>query len=752
MWKKLRHILKDISIQSKLSWIIMSVTTLALIIAGAVTLYIDQVNFKKKIHNELIILADIIGDNNTANLLFQAPAEIEKSLFSLKFNSDVAQSCIYDTTGKILAAYFKTGIPTHIFPLKLKESLRNQPVLNQWDKLEVCRPIYLDKQKLGSIYISAHTDALTDRSWRFIATSLLILIVTLLIAYFVTQKLQKIISDPIIQLASIEQEISEKKDFSIRIQETRKDEIGKTINAFNEMLDQIEAQNKELILAKDNAIRSEQAKEIFLANMSHEIRTPLNAILGFGHLLNQTPQNSEQNQLINGINTSGGQLLQIINDILDISKIQSGKMTIESTLFSLHQTVQEIFQVMQYKALEKKLDLNYHIHDQVQEFLRGDPLRLKQILLNLISNAIKFTDQGSIHLEINLYDKNSQIQTLEFHIIDTGIGINSDTQHKIFENFTQADSKTSRVYGGTGLGLSICKQLVELQQGKIWVESTLGKGSSFIFQIPYSISSKELFKTSNTTEEQKYYQFKDVHILCADDYALNLLLLNTLLKKHRITFDNAENGERAVNLAERTKYDLIFMDVQMPVMDGIKASHLIRREETINANTPIIGLTANALLKNDATYYSSGMNDFMLKPFSENLLIEKIAFHVPKKTRPLSLNDKTEDTSPPSMFHSLYEMLGHDQPSIQQILKQYLIEWTDALGQLEESFKNQNHIEVSAVIHKIKPSVAYVGLTDYSNLIERIEALPSFNESLLQELIQGLREALGLISKEIKQV
>ena len=379
---------------------------------------------------------------------------------------------------------------------------------------------------------------------------------------------------------------------------------------------------RELISAKVLAERNAHAKDVFLANMSHEIRTPMNAITGFANLLKETKLDSEQKEFVSNINTAAENLLGIINDILDLSKIESGHLVIESVPFNLYEVIKNIKSVLTYKALGKNLELDYQISASIPHTILGDPTRLTQILLNLTNNAIKFTEAGSVKIVLDLQSENEDEYNILFKIIDTGVGIPQDKLMVIFDRFAQANSDTTRKFGGTGLGLSISKLLIELQQGNIFVESEEHVGSTFYFNLSFKKVKGEII------QKQETYLLpidphKKVRILLAEDNPLNQKLAMKVLERFGFFPELAENGRIAVLKVQEKQYDVILMDLQMPEMDGYQATQFIRKK--LENNTPIIALTAHSLIGEKEKCMAVGMNDYITKPFSPKDLFNKIA-------------------------------------------------------------------------------------------------------------------------------
>lgn len=398
--------------------------------------------------------------------------------------------------------------------------------------------------------------------------------------------------------------------------------------------EKVKEKTHELEVEMERAEQSEKAKEQFLANMSHEIRTPLNAILGMTRLLLDKEPRSDQMRYLNAIKESSDNLLVIINDILDLSKIEAGKIIFENIEFSIRDKANAVMQTLHLISPEKNLDLQLQIDDNVPETIIGDPYRLNQIWMNLAGNAIKFTEKGSVQLCINVQSMSDKQVTLRMEVKDTGIGISPDKLTSIFDMFTQETTSTTRKFGGTGLGLAICKRLIELQGGRIDVQSTPGKGSVFGFDITYKIGSSAKREQDATNGKQKEIRLQDLDILLAEDNEFNTMVAVDTLEGMipGVRIDVAATGKAAVELAIKKHYDLILMDLQMPEMDGYEATRLLRsyNDEKINA-VPIIAMTASVIQSEVDKCFECGMNAFVGKPFNPDELLEKIAQNLLQK-------------------------------------------------------------------------------------------------------------------------
>jgi signal transduction histidine kinase len=379
----------------------------------------------------------------------------------------------------------------------------------------------------------------------------------------------------------------------------------------------LEVLNNELFAAKEVALAATRTKSMFLANMSHEIRTPMNGIIGVAEMLRNSKLDDEQKELLRIIEISGNNLLIIINDILDFSKIETGKIELESVDMDIVAEIEQTLTLMKFRAGEKSIILNSHIDKKIFRYVKGDPVRIKQILINLVGNALKFTDQGKVELFVEMIDERNEDVVLNFKVVDTGIGIKEDTKSRLFKAFSQADPSHTRRFGGTGLGLAISFELCKLMDGTMGVESKEGEGSTFWFNL--------VLKKGEKPKEERYKEIdldidynKSLKVLLAEDNAINQKVEKYALEKFGHKVEIAKNGLEAVNMFKKNKYDLVLMDIQMPEMDGLEATRNIRHYEKQikrKSNIKIVALTACVMEGDRERFIDAGMNDVISKPF-----------------------------------------------------------------------------------------------------------------------------------------
>jgi len=651
------------TIREKLIVIIMSICITSVVVAGIAFNVWSYFSFRDKMISSLMVQAEMMASNCSAALVFDSPGDAEKMLASFEAEPSVESCYIFNAEGKLFASYCRQTDAENI-------DFHIQKDGYQLDAggLRVFQPIILQSEQIGTVALCSNLNPLKANFRSNTLIVLGIMVITSLVGYLLTTRLQRIISRPILQLAELASRVREKRDYSQRALNISNDEIGTLIEAFNQMLDEIQLEmdervkaQKELMKHRDHleeivnertgelkstnhrlelavekanlmarqANEANKAKSEFLANMSHEIRTPMNAIIGFSELLAEEELTEEQESYLHTIMNSSRNLLRLINDILDFSKIEAGKLQTEIIECNFEQFIGDIESFLRPMATEKGLDFHVLRCDDLPSVILTDPVRLRQCLVNLTGNAIKFTDQGHVYINVST-ERRADKDCIRFDVEDTGIGIPDDKKDTIFEAFIQADGSTTRKFGGTGLGLTITRQLVELLGGTISVDSAENKGSVFTILLPAGVD----FDTVRTADPYKAMdelivtpqprqtdpQPETAHggrILVAEDAAANQKLITVLLERLGHTVTVVDNGQLALEAVEKQEFDLIFMDMMMPVMNGYTATKKLRAR---GCRLPVIALTANAMKGDDQKCYEAGCNEYISKPIDRQKL------------------------------------------------------------------------------------------------------------------------------------
>lgn len=530
-------------------------------------------------------------------------------------------------------------------------------------------------------------------------------------------------------------------------------------NELTEAKEFAEKANEQAQIAKQNAQLATQkaeeavkAKQLFLSNMSHEIRTPMNAIIGFTKVLLKTELDSKQKEYLTAIKMSGDALIVLINDILDLAKVDAGQMTFEQIPFRPGLSLSAMLHLFKQKILEKNLKLEVEYDNTIPDILLGDPVRLHQIILNLVSNAIKFTNAGVIKVCVKSVKENEENVTLEFSVSDTGIGIDRAKLGKIFENFQQGSSDSSRLYGGTGLGLAIAKQLVESQGGKIHVESEINKGSIFSFTLGFLKTDKNPDAEIEMMELNR--DIKRIKVLVAEDVPLNQLLLKTVLDEFGFECDIAENGKIAVEKLKVNDYDIALMDLQMPEMNGFEATAYIRNR--LHRKIPIIALTADVTTADLAKCTAVGMNDYIAKPVDERLLYGKIVSLV-KQSLPSHEQDKEDDFRKTKgkctdMVY-LMQRTKSNPVLMMEMISLYLEQTPPLVDAMKQSMENKDWNALYSAVHKMIPSFSIMGINhDFENMAKKVQEYANTQQQTdgIAEMVLQLEKVCTQACKELE--
>ena len=516
--------------------------------------------------------------------------------------------------------------------------------------------------------------------------------------------------------------------------------------------------------SRDEAEKLARTKELFMANMSHEIRTPVTAISGFTEQLLHEPLDVNTTRTLKIIKSSSDHLTNIINDILDFSKLQNGKLALEKVHFTLVQILEDVYALFERQALRSNTRLSYSISPDTPNVLLGDPYRLKQILINLVSNSVKFTKNGKVHFSLNCIKRDSGEIELVMEVIDTGIGIEESKINFIFEDFTQEEMSTTRKYGGTGLGLSIVKKLIELHSGTIDCVSRKNQGTKMTCHIPYRTGDEKQVKKEVETPLYIPEEIKNLNILVVDDEEYNRLLFKTILERWKVRHHEVADGMEALEKLKTDRYNLLFMDARMPGIDGLKATQFIRNEMNITeTEMPVICISAASVNEDWQKYQKAGMNGFLPKPFTEEMLLTTI-LSVIKDYAPETKADLVSEAESKSEeknkinLSSLYHISGGDEQFVKQMLVSFIDSTRQGFNDMQDAVKSGRLDSVADLAHKMLPPCRHIGALDLCDLLKKIEENiqkkiePQALEMLEEESLLEFETVSGLIKEHIAKI
>lgn len=761
----------------------------AIVISVSAYLYFDYVSLRDNKVKSTLVIAEVISLNSESAILFNDSGAANSILYGLKAETDITHASIIDTTGLLFSNYIRQGEKEFKFKQRFNQKIKFEFTP---DDLFIYYKIIKDEEWLGTLCLKTELTEIKSQFYNKVKIVGLIVVFGFVIAFFVAAFLQKYISKPIVDLVGLMEDVIQKMNYRVRGKYNGTDEIGKLSKAFNNMLEKIEKheqalseansqleikveqrteeltqKNEKLVEANALVEQSTKAKEQFLATMSHEIRTPLNAIIGFQELLKNTQLDEEQKDYVESIDFAGKNLLVIINDILDLSKIEAGKFDFNQDMLNVRQALNSVKELIEFNAKEKNIQLVLNHDESIPETVIGDAARFNQILLNLVGNAVKFTEKGMVSISSKLISINVDLVLCEFTIKDTGIGIPKDKLGIIFERFTQASPDTTRRYGGTGLGLTIVKQLLTLQGGKISVESEEGHGSVFTFYLPFTKAKTQakavdtIMKSGAEIAAQNLNSGKKINILVAEDTPLNQKLLKKIVHKWGYNMDVAANGKEALALLDKNNYDIILMDIQMPEMDGYTASTIIRAlPDEHKKSIPIIALTAHASNEEAQKCLGLGMNAYISKPFDSNALLNTI-FQLVNKTDLKTTTQVYGEIAKSEQLYDLSYIKEHasgDNDFLIDMISTCLRDTPPLLEQLKSDIKQNNYEKVRVTSHSMKGLFLTLGMNEAARLLREIEVMAQSNgqmsviSSNYFKIESMFKQAKGLLEVELDKL
>jgi len=723
-----------LSLTRKLTVLAVVTAAVTVIAAAAILMIVDLRNARHRLGRDTKMMATVVGANSTAALAFGDPAAAAETLRTVAVRSDIVSAALWSPARRLLARYTRdhSPAPADDWPLDATELANRQPSSAFSTRLlVVTQPVLFDNALVGTVVIEADLSTLRAQAAGSAGVVALVLAGSCGLAYFLASRLQRVISGPLLRLSSVTRSVTQERRYDVRVEGEDDSEIGELIRGFNGMLAELHrrdaelaryqegleqtveartaelrALNTDLTAARDRAMAASRAKSEFLANVSHEIRTPMNGILGMTEVALGTPLTGDQRECLETVQSSAACLLDILNDILDFSKIESRKLQLEAVPFSVSETLAELIKPLALRANQKDLAVVWHVDSGVPAAVIGDPLRLRQVIVNLVGNAIKFTDAGEVAVTVTSVPGAGRDESaLRFDVRDTGIGIAPADQAAIFEAFSQADGSITRRFGGTGLGLAISSTLVQMMGGRLWVESTPGNGSTFHFTARFAATDQVPAAPPRLAMSTPAQRVVPRSVLLVEDNVVNQRVAMRLLRNRGHYVVVCGNGQEALDVLETAAFDLVLMDLQMPVMGGLDATAAIRAREAVSGGRiRIVAVTAHAMTGDRNRCLEAGMDDYLSKPIDPATLFAMVELQPPGAlAAPVDQPDAVIDD------RDLMARVGGDTGLARELLQLFAEDAPAQLAELDEAFASEDLIRLRRAAHAVKGAAGTIG-------------------------------------------